>query len=452
MKKRHLWFLVYGLWSIVYSPSYANAKNLIPELVRQGLPHWEQPKILRHQLPNGLQIYLLADSGLPLFKAKLYLQTGEAYLPYQKSGLADLALATWITGGTQTKTPQQVDQWLEKNAIAIGSDARRELTTITLSCLAPQIDEALTFFQELLLQPRFDSERFHLAKRRYQETIRRLKDHPGDLLEQTFRELLYGPKHPFGSHPSLKTLRRIQRDDLLDFYHLSFHPQQMLLAVAGDFSPKEMMDWAERHFGGLPKSETPDPNWQELPFETTAETKRIKKKLTQAFIEVGHLSLPRNAQEKYAYGLLQYILGGDPFTSRLGKDLRTASGLAYSVYSHWDSSPVRGMFKIHIETKQESEALVLQKIKEHLQKIRGGDVSAEELERAKEALLNQYIFWFDSTFNIVEQQASLDLLGYEGDYLRRYPERLKKVTLEKVNAVARKYIQPDRLKIVVVGP
>lgn len=429
-----------------------HAKNLIPELAASGLPYWNPPAVIQKTLANGFSLYLLPDPTLPLFEAKLYLKTGGAYVPAGQAGLAELMASTWTSGGTKTKTPQEMDQWLEDNAIHVTSDSGRELTTLTLSCLAFQKEEALNFFQELLFQPGFDTERFQLAKRRFQEGLRRLKDHPNELLSQTFRESLYGPKHPFGSHPNLKTLGRIQRDDLLNFYRRSFHPQQMLVAVAGDFSPKEMSAWAEKYFGSLPQNKNPEPNWPELPFETKAETKRVKKKLTQSFIEVGHLSLQRHAKEKYAYGLLQYILGGDPFTSRLGRDLRAASGLAYSVYSHWDSNPTRGMFKIHIETKQESEALVLEKIKEHLRKIQTGDVSAEELARAKEALLNQYIFWFDSTFDIVEQQASLNLLGYEGDYLSRYPERLKKVTLEEVNAVAKKYIQPDQLKIVVVGP
>lgn len=430
----------------------AQAKNLIPELAQKGLPHWNKPKIIRQQLANGFQLYLLPDSSLPLFRAKLYLQTGSAYLPYKKSGLADLALVTWITGGTQTKTPQEVDQWLEANAIDIGSDAGRELTTMSLSCLASQVPEALAFFQELLSQPRFDSDRFELAKKRYQEGVRRLKDHPGELLEQTFRELLYGSKHPWGSHPSLKSLKAIGREDVTGFYQQNFNPKQMLLAVAGDFDPKAIQQWVEAHFGKLNPKPIPNPDWSELPLATQPETKRVKKKLTQAFIEAGHLSLVRGDEQKYAYSLLQYLLGGDVFTSRLGKELRTRLGLAYSIYSHWDLNPVRGMFKIHIETKKESEDLVLAKIKEHLMKIQAGDITETELAQAKEALLNQYIFWFDSPFDLVEQQAHLDLLGYEKDYLEKYPERLRQVTLKDVQAAAKKYIQPGQLKVVIVGP
>ncbi|MBI4223705.1 MAG: insulinase family protein, partial [Deltaproteobacteria bacterium] len=133
-------------------------------------------------------------------------------------------------------------------------------------------------------------------------------------------------------------------------------------------------------------------------------------------------------------------------------DIRTARGLAYSVYSDWEATPARGHFKIHVETKAESAEEVRQAIIEHLKRLQEkADITPEELGRAQEALLNQYIFWFESPFEVVNAKAKLDLLGFPDDYLETYPQKIKGVTLEKLKETAKKYIEPEKVTTVMVG-
>lgn len=429
------------------------AKNLIPQLASDKIPNWRPPHVLKETLPNGFRLYMLPDKSLPLFKAKLFIEAGGIDEPLKQTGLADLTADLLVLGGTKEKTPLEVDHWLDQRAISLSASAGKELTTVTLSSLSFQQKEGLRFLKEILLEPRFDAGRLQIEKNHMKEGLRRDKDQPEAILSKNFWELIFDKGHPWRRSAEWKTIKGIGQKDVANFYRKNFYPNRMLLTVAGDFSPAELKRWAEETFGGLSKVEVARPSLPVIPLTTRFEEKKIRKKLTQAFIEVGHLGLARNQKEKYAYGLLQYILGGDVFTSRLGKDIRTTLGLAYSVYSSWETNPVRGMFKIHVETKTETKEKVLERIRYHLKRVSvEGDISEEELDRAKEAMLNQYIFWFDSPFNVVEMKAKFDLLGYEEDYLEKYPQRIRTVTLEELKKVARETIQPEGLKIVIVGP
>lgn len=447
--KHYTWIFLVG-W-LAASP--ALAKNLIPVLAQQGIPKWNPPRVQKEKFPNGFRLYTLADHTLPLFQATLFIETGQAYVSPKKSALADLLADALVTGGTKAKRPKDLDEWLEGRAIRLWADAGRELTTVTASALSSQWEEALGILAEVCLEPRWDGERFGLARLRFLENLRREADQPNSVLGKAFRRALYGKKHPWGHMATPKTVRRVKRRDLVEFYEKYFHPNRMLLAVAGDISSARIQKWAEGYFQGLTKQEVADPGWAVQPFKNRARTKKIKKPVNQVFLEAGHWGIVRHQPEKYAYHLLQYILGGDVFTSRLGKDIRTRRGLAYSVYSDWEATPARGHFKIHVETKAESAPEVRQAILDHLQRIRQkADLTPAELASAREALLNQYIFWFDSPFEMVNTQAKLDLTGFPPDYLQTYPQKMRGVTLEEIKAVAKQYLEPDQLTWVTVAP
>ncbi|MDP2599557.1 MAG: pitrilysin family protein [Deltaproteobacteria bacterium] len=414
---------------------------------------WTPPKVSVYELPNGFQLYLLQNSELPILQAKLFVQTGSAYEKEKTEGLADVVADLLAMGGTADKTPAELDQWLDAKAIHLSGDAGRELTQITVSSLAKEWESLFSILHEVVTAPRWDKDRFDLIIGRTKEGLRREKDHPQILAGRALRKMVYGEKNPWGRQPTVKSIGRIRPADINGFYKKYYHPNRMLLAVAGDFSKPKVKKWVEGHFGLLVPQDTAAPDWKKIPLDAKRETKRIKKKVTQAFIEAGHIGLERGSPDEYAFSLLQYILGGDPFISRLGVDIRSQSGLAYSVYSNWETNPAGGMFSIHVQTRSDAEKAVLEKIDFHLKRMAvEADVTGEELKIAKEALLNKYIFLFDSPFKVVFQKATFDLLGYPKDYLKKYPENIRKVTLAEVQAAAKRYLHPDNLKIVVVSP
>ena len=414
---------------------------------------WTPSKVSVYTLPNGFQLYLLENRELPILEAKLFVQTGSAYEEEKTEGLADVTADLLAMGGTASKTPAELDQWLDEKAIQLGGDAGRELTQITVSSLAKEWESLLSILQEVVTAPRWDKDRFDLIIGRTKEGLRREEDQPHVLAGRALRKMVYGEKNPWGRQPTVQSIGRISLKDVERFYKKYYHPNRMLLAVAGDFSKSKVKKWVEEHFGLLKAHDAAAPDWQKIPLDAKRETKRIKKKVTQAFIEAGHIGLERRSPDEYAFALLQYILGGEPFISRLGVDIRSQSGLAYSVYSDWETNPAGGMFSIHVQTRADAEKAVLEKIDSHLEKMtQEADVTPDELKIAKEAVLNKYIFLFDSPFKVVFQQATFDLLGYPKNYLEKYPENIRKVTLAEVQAAAKRYLHPDKLKIVVVSP
>lgn len=416
-------------------------------------PGWHPPAVGQEKLPNGARLYFLKDSALPLFQATLFVKAGEVNAPENKTGLAELVAELLATGGTKGKTPQEADEWLDSRAIHLSGDGERELTTLTISCLAGQWREALYFLAEAAASPRWDPDRFRLALIRFKDGIAREEDRPETVLAKAFNQAVYGKGHPWGRFPTKKSVASVKSSDLQAFHEAHFRADRMLLAIAGDFKPADLKKWFQEWGASLKDGPVAEKEFKPLPFQNKAFEKHIRRNLTQAFIAAGHLGLTRHTPEQYAYSLLQYILGGEPFTSRLGKDIRATQGLAYSVYSHSETNPARGLFKVQVETRADAREQVVASVRGHLERLRKeGDIREKELRMAKEALLNKYIFWFDSPFSIVTTQARLDLLGYPQTYMLDYPKNIRGVTLKEVREAALNFIQPDQLTVIWLGP
>jgi len=446
--------LILGIVSIflVFS-GVTFAKNLIPTLSRAKPARWNPPRVTKIELQNGFQLYFMRDKSLPLFQAKLIVRAGSAYESHKKAGLAALTANLLSEGGSKKRSPEEIDAWLDQNALELSSSAGKELTQIEVASLSNQWEKALSLLQEVVLSPGWNEKRFLLAKTQFQEGIRRSKDRSSTVLSKAFRKKIYGKKHPWGRSATLKSLKKIKRKDCIQFHEDYFQPNRMLLTIAGDFSEKKVKAWARRTFGSLKSKAVESPDWKILPFKNSSSKKKIKRNISQFYISAGHLGIERNSEDRYAYALLQQILGGDVFISRIGKDIRTTRGLAYSAGSQWSDSPVRGLFYISAQTKKESKDEVLERIRFHLNEVlKPGNITHKELKQAKEAVLNKFIFNFDSSFKIVSMEARIDLLGYPKNHLRTYPKKIKRVTLKEVEEVDLKYIQPDKLAIVMVGP
>jgi len=228
----------------------------------------------------------------------------------------------------------------------------------------------------------------------------------------------------------------------------------MMLAVSGDFHEEEVVDMLQRYFDRLPAfSEAealPQPAPLELAFQ--AETKHLARPLTQSFIRMGHLGIKRSNPDKYALLLLNYILGGGGFSSRLMADIRVKRGLAYGISSEFSPQTDYGDFTISVATKSSSTNEVIERVKQHLEVIVEEGVTEHELALAKDALLNQLIFAFDAPEKIVKHEVIYAFYGYPKNYLEIYKDEIGKVTTEKIKKVAEKYLHPEALKILILGP
>jgi zinc protease len=189
----------------------------------------------------------------------------------------------------------------------------------------------------------------------------------------------------------------------------------------------------------------------ELKFQ--GQERRIAKPLTQSYIEVGHLGIKRHNPDKYALEIMDTILGAPVFKSRLMEDIRSNRGLAYTVTSDFGWGTDYGLFDVYCDTKAQTEGEVIGLIRGHIERIKEkGDISEAELDFAKRSVLNRLIFEFDNSFKIVGQRARYFFYGYPDNYWHIYRREIEKIGVEDVKRVAKKYLHPEGLSIVVVGP
>ena len=411
---------------------------------------FEIPKSERVQLANGMVVYLLEDHELPLVSMTAYLNTGGIYEPAEKAGLAGLTGAVMRSGGTNETPPEKLDAELEFMASSIESSIGADVGNVSLSCLKKNLDRTLSLFADVVMHPAFREDRVTLAKNRTIESLRRQNDDAKGVADRELRKDLY-PNHPLGRYPTIASVKSITRDDMAAFHKRYFHPNTMMLAVAGDFDRKELLGKLEKAFDGWEKVSVDFPQVPPLQQDIKPEVLLAKKDINQSVIRMGHLGIDKNNPDLYAIRVMDYILGGG-FTSRLTTEVRSNQGLAYNVDSYFDvGRRFPGIFLAETETKSESTVKAVTLMRDIIAGMTRAPVTDDELKLAKDAIVNSFIFGFARTDAVVNQQLRLEYYGYPAGYLENYRDNISRVTKEDVLRVAQKYLHPERLVLVVVG-
>ena len=408
------------------------------------------PKAERTVLSNGMVLYLFPDPEIPLIRISALIRTGSIYDPPPKSGLAQLTATLLRTGGTADQTPQAINEALEFMAAELEFSMGRESGAASLSVHKKDFPRALSLLAKLFTAPAFDPAQLDLAKKQEIESIRRSNDNPEEIVYREFRRFLY-EGNPRGQIPTLESIASIQRDDLIIFHRQFYKPSNIILGVSGDFPKEEMIASLEKAFSGCERSLI------ELPFVSppTPQDKPLiyyaPKDLPQSTILMGHLSLPLGHPDYIPFKVLNFILGGGGFNSRLTQEIRSNRGLAYSVGSFFQARVGYGVFGVFCQTKSSSTNKVISLIREITAGLKKEVPTFEELDWAKKTLINQFIFSFTSSASIVSQQIQLEYDGLPGDTLEKYRERVGAVTFEDLERVAAKHLYPEKSLLVVLG-
>lgn len=411
---------------------------------------FEIPKSERVQLANGMVVYLLEDHELPLVSINAYINTGSIYEPAEKAGLAGLTGAVMRSGGTRETPPEKLDAELEFMASSIESSIGTDVGNVSLSSLKKNLDRTLSLFADVVMHPAFREDRVALAKNRTIESLRRQNDDAKGVADRELRKALY-PNHPLGRYPTIASVKSITRDDMATFHKRYFHPNTMMLAVAGDFDRKELVAALEKAFAGWEKAAVDFPQVPQVQQEIKPEVLLAKKEINQSVIRMGHPGIDKNNPDLYAIRVMDYILGGG-FTSRLTTEIRSNQGLAYNVDSYFDvGRRFPGIFLAETETKSESTVKAVTLMRDIIAGMTRAPVTDDELKLAKDAIVNSFIFGFARTDAVVNQQLRLEYYGYPAGYLENYRDNISRVTKEDVLRVAQKYLHPEELVLMVVG-
>ena len=406
---------------------------------------------IRVELPNGLVILLMEDHELPLIDGALRIRGGSRDEPAAKAGMLDLYPDAWRTGGTKTRTGDQMDDQLEMKAARIEAGSSQDSTSLSWSSLKEDFDFVLDEVVDLLRHPEFRQEKIDLAKEQMAGAIARRNDDVDEILRRESTRIAYGPDNPYSHVPEFSTVAAITREDLLAWHQRTVSPNNIVLGVSGDFDPKAMEQKLRAAFGGMPKGK-PFPK-TEITFRDPAPGVYFieKEDVNQSGIAMVHLGIDRHNPDYFAINVLNELFGGG-ISSRLFSNVRTKDALAYSVgggvgtaYDHL------GLFRLSMSTRSGATAKAIDALNREIAALLKSGVTPAEVQTAKDSILNSFIFAFDSSDKVLAERMSYEFYGYPANFLDQFRAGVEKVTAADVDRVARKYIHPDKIAVVVVG-
>lgn len=421
-----------------------------PRTMAFPLLKFEIPKAERVVLENGMVVYLMEDHELPMVNISAIIGTGSVYEPAEKAGLAGITGAVMRSGGTREMKPEQMDSELEFMSSSVETSIGADSGGASMACLKKNLDKTIRIFTQVLMAPAFREERLDLAKNQTIEGLRRQNDNPKGVGDRELGKLIYSG-HPLGRVPTIQTVSAITRDDLVAFHARYYRPNNVILAVSGDFTRDKMLKKLRDAFAEWEKKDVDFTRVDKPSQELRPGVFLAKKDIPQSVIRMGHIGVDKDNPDIYAIRVMDYILGGG-FTSRLVLEVRTNQGLAYNVDGYFDiGRRFAGIYKAETETKSESTVKTAALMREIIAGMMKEQVTEQELSLAKDSIINSFIFGFTNTASVVSQRARLEYYGYKPGYLENFRDNIAKVTREDVLRVAKRYLHPEALTIVVVG-
>ncbi len=435
------------------APSKAAARSY-QDLKYPPLNQIKVPEPVRFELANGMVVYLVEDHELPLISAAAVIRVGNRWEPVKKAGVASITGTVMRTGGTATRPGDKLDEELDRLGAFVETGIGEDSGRAQVSVLKEDIDRGLAILADILQNPAFPQDKIDLAEIQQRDQIARRNDNPSGIAFREFNRVIHGKETAYGHIPEYDTIAAITRADLVAFHQQYYQPESVILSAWGDFNATEMRAKIEQAFGGWKRGGRPKPPVPEVDpgARNRAGVYFIRKDDTpQCWVMMGYLGGRRDDADFYALSVMNQILGGG-FASRLFANVRSDQGLAYSVFSQWGAGWDRpGTFMAAGSTKTETTMKILTSIRHEISNMAEAGATPDELTRAKDGILKGFAFEFASTGQIVQRLVSYEYYGYPRDYLQRYRDNIEKVTREDVARVAKQYLKPDQLAILVVG-
>jgi len=409
----------------------------------------QQPK--RIELSNGMVIFLQEDHELPLIDGTARIRGGSVNEPANKAGLMDIYGEVWRTGGTKTQTGDQLDDFLEVRAAKVETGSSSDSTSINFSCLKGDLDDVFKAFVDVLQNPEFRAEKIDIAQKEEDDGISRRNDQVGDIAQRESVKLAYGPDNPYARVPEYATVAAITRQDLIDWHKKYVHPNNIILGISGDFDSVAMEARLRKAFDAWPKGPAAAKNDTKYNPAKPGYYLIPKDDVNQSTIHMVALGTTRDNPDYYAISVFNEAFGGG-FSSRLFNDIRTKRGLAYSVGGGIGTNFGHpGILQVSIGTKIGSTIEAIQAAGDDIENLTKQPITDDEIRRAKDAILNAFIFRLDSPNKILGERMTYEYYGYPPDWLDKYQAEIKTVSAADVNRVAAKYMHKDQLAVLVVG-
>jgi len=409
----------------------------------------QQPK--RIALPNGLVVFLQEDHELPLVRGTARIRGGSREEPAGKVGLVSVYGQAWRTGGTKARTGDQLDDELEARGARVETGGGLDSTTASWDCLKESFDDVFATWVELVRNPEFREEKIPLAKNQLNTGIARRNDDAGQIASREARKLGYGADSPYARVAEYATVAAVTRDDLVAWHKARVHPNNMILGVVGDFDSKAMEAALRKALGSWPRGPAAAKGEIAVSDPKPGVYFVQKDDVTQSQIRMLHAGIRRDSPDYFPVEMMNEVFGGG-FSARLFSNIRSKKGLAYSVGggvgANFDHP---GLFQLSMGTKSGSTAAAIDALYEEIDNLLKTPATADELTRARDAILNSFVFRFDTKQEVMAERMLYEFYGYPPDFLERYRAGIEKVTADDVARVARAHVHRDKLALVVVG-
>jgi zinc protease len=419
----------------------------------QSDPSLKLPQIQRRRLANGLEVLIVEHHELPVVNMDLVVKSGATADPKEHTGLATLT-ADMLDEGTTTRSSLDIANELSSMGAQMGTGSGWDSSSASLTTLTRHLDQALGVFSDVVLHPAFAGAELERLRARRLAALRQRHDNAAAIAGDVYASVLYGAGHPYG-HSTIgdeNSIKALQTADLQRFYETYYRPNNATLIVVGDVQPDAIMPALERAFGtwknaDVPKTaiSTPAPRPQSTLYLVD------KPGAAQSVITIGQVGVPRNNPDYFPLRVLNAILGGQ-FMSRLNMNLREDKGYTYGARTSFDMRLGAGPFAAGagVQTAVTKEA-VYETLKE-LRGIRGAiPITPQEVEYAKQYIIRAYPAGFETPGQIAGRLEDVVVYGLPDDYFNTVVERVRAVTLDDVNRVARQYLDPSTMAVLIVG-
>jgi zinc protease len=411
---------------------------------------WAMSPVQRLVLPNQLVLLVSEEHSLPFVTLQVLIDAGSWRDPPGEEGLASLT-AKGLLLGTSTHTATAMQEELDFMGASLNAAARKDYATLNLQVLKKDLDRGLELLMEVLTQPIFPDDEVHREVEKTLATIQAEEDQPEEVAEKAFQQALF-PANPYG-HPVEGTpasLAKLTRTAIERFYRSYYHPNNVILAMVGDSTAEEIRTKLSARLSAWPMGEIPAATFGSG-FASGPKTVTIDRDLAQAHLILGHIGISRENPDFEALSVMNYILGGGGFASRLVQEIRDKRGLAYSVASVFEAGKLTGTFQIVLQTKDTSAQEAMSLALQQMERMRTELVPEDELEAAKKALIGSFPRRLATQAQLATFFTGAEYYGLGLDYPARYAALIGSITSQDVQRVAQTYLHPQHSIRVIVA-
>lgn len=407
------------------------------------------PPVERAVLPNGLTLIVCEDHSLPSVTMQFLIEAGSRRDPRDRGGLAYIT-AKSVLMGTPGRDVTAIQEELDFLGASLDSSASEDYATFGLKILKKDVARGFDLLFSQLSRPSFPDAEIDREKQRIIAAIQSEEEEPLAVAEKAFQRTLYldfAYGHP--SEGTQESVRSIKKSDIQNFYKTFYHPNNASLVIVGDITAAEVKRLITPSLTRWQKREIP----KEV-FRTGFSGHRvsnIERNTTQASIVLGNGGVSRDNPDYYALTVMNYILGGGGFGSRMFDEIRVKRGLAYSVDSAFIPSKKEGSFQVFLQTQNPTAHQAVDLVLKEMERIRENPVSEAELQRAKSYLVGSFPMRLDTQSKLARFLMQVEYFRLGLDYPDRYPSIINAITREDVQRVARKYLDPKDYVLVIVG-